>query len=65
MAGLGHPLARAQPSTAAPTFFEAYGQWMQSPMPTWEDVAWLRELWSGRLVVKVVQNVADAERLAR
>ena len=28
-----------------PTFFGAYGMWMQSPMPTWEDVAWLRGLW--------------------
>src|SRR3954453_19729924 len=32
----------ATPGDPAPTFFEAYGQWMASPMPTWEDVAWLR-----------------------
>ena len=38
----------ATPGDKAPTFFEAYGQWMQSPMPTWEDVAWLRELWAQR-----------------
>lgn len=28
---------------AAPTFFGAYGEWMQTPLPTWEDVAWMRE----------------------
>ncbi len=25
-----------------PTFFGAYGQWMQTPPPSWQDVAWLR-----------------------
>src|ERR1700736_5554316 len=30
-----------------PTFFSAYGEWMQTPPPTWEDVVWLRELWGG------------------
>jgi pre-mycofactocin synthase len=30
-----------------PTFFGAYGQWMGSAPPTWEDLAWLREQWGG------------------
>ena len=30
-----------------PTFFGAYGEWMQTPPPSWEDVAWLREQWGG------------------
>lgn len=30
-----------------PTFFEAYGRWMGTPPPTWEDIAWLREQWGG------------------
>src|SRR5262249_6401707 len=29
----------------APTFFRAYGQWAQTPPPSWVDVAWLRSLW--------------------
>ena len=29
----------------APTFFGAYGQWMVTPPPSWDDVAWLREQW--------------------
>jgi pre-mycofactocin synthase len=31
-----------------PTFFEAYGEWTQTPLLTWEDIAWLREQWGGR-----------------
>lgn len=52
----------ATPGDKAPTFFEAYGQWMQSPMPTWEDVAWLRELWGGPFMLKGVMRVDDARR---
>jgi pre-mycofactocin synthase len=47
---------------AAPTFFGAYGQWMQSPLPTWEDVAWLREQWGGPFMLKGVIRVDDAKR---
>jgi isopentenyl diphosphate isomerase/L-lactate dehydrogenase-like FMN-dependent dehydrogenase len=50
------------PAEPAPTFFEAYGQWMQSPMPSWEDVAWLRELWGGPFMLKGVMRVDDARR---
>jgi len=25
----------------------AYGEWMGTPPPTWDDIAWLRELWGG------------------
>ncbi len=35
----------AAPGQQPPTFFGAYGQWMGTPLPTWEDVAWLREQW--------------------
>ena len=31
----------------APTFFGAYGQWMGTAPPSWDDVAWLREQWGG------------------
>lgn len=30
-----------------PPFFAAYGEWMATPPPTWEDIGWLRELWGG------------------
>ncbi|HTR69057.1 MAG TPA: pre-mycofactocin synthase MftD [Mycobacteriales bacterium] len=50
--------AGAQP----PTFFGAYGDWMQSSPPTWEDVAWLREQWGGPFMLKGVMRVDDARR---
>ena len=46
----------------APTFFGAYGEWMFSPKPTWEDVSWLREQWGGPFMLKGVMRVDDAER---
>ncbi len=45
-----------------PTFFGAYGQWMQTPPPTWDDVAWLREEWGGPFMLKGVTRVDDAKR---
>ena len=46
----------------APTFFGAYGQWLASTPPTWEDVAWLREQWGGPFMLKGVTRVDDAKR---
>ena len=46
----------------APTFFGAYGQWMQSTPPSWEDVAWLREQWGGPFMLKGVTRIDDAKR---
>ena len=46
----------------APTFFGAYGTWMQTPRPTWDDLAWLREAWGGSLMVKGVWHPDDARR---
>src|SRR6201999_144533 len=53
MANLGEP---------APTFFGAYGEWMQTPPPSWEDVAWLREQWGGPFMLKGVSRLDDAKR---
>jgi len=47
---------------AGPTFFGAYGQWMSAPLPTWEDVRWLREQWGGPFMLKGVIRVDDAKR---
>jgi pre-mycofactocin synthase len=46
----------------APTFFGAYGQWMQTAPPSWEDVAWLRSQWDGPFMLKGVTRVDDAKR---
>ncbi|GAA4057223.1 pre-mycofactocin synthase MftD [Actinomadura miaoliensis] len=52
----------AEPGRAAPTFFGAYGEWMQTPPPSWEDVRWLREQWDGPFMLKGVCRVDDALR---
>jgi pre-mycofactocin synthase len=52
----------AKPGEAAPTFFGAYGEWMQTSLPTWDDVAWLREQWGGPFMLKGVTRVDDARR---
>jgi heme/flavin dehydrogenase (mycofactocin system) len=45
-----------------PTFFGAYGMWMQTPPPSWDDVAWLREQWDDPFMLKGVTRVDDARR---
>lgn len=48
-----------------PGFFEAYGQWMQTPPPTWDDLAWLRRQYTdGPFVLKGVMRPDDARRAA-
>ncbi len=46
----------------APAFFAAYGQWMQSALPTWDDVAWMREQWQGPFMLKGITRIDDARR---
>ena len=53
----------AQPGEKPPTFFGAYYEWMQSPLPDWDDVAWLRSNWDGPFMVKGVSRVDDAKRV--
>jgi (S)-mandelate dehydrogenase len=43
-------------STVIPTMFDATIQW--------DDITWIRQLWRGRLLLKGVLSVADAERAA-
>lgn len=45
-----------------PGFFEAYGTWMMTPPPTWDDVAWLRAQWDGPFMVKGVSRADEARR---
>jgi (S)-mandelate dehydrogenase len=35
-----------------------------APTITWDDIGWLRRIWPGKLLVKGVLSVADAERAA-
>ena len=45
-----------------PTFFGAYGEWMMTPPPSWDDVAWLRQQWDGPFMLKGVSRLDDARR---
>jgi pre-mycofactocin synthase len=47
---------------APPTFFGAYGEWMMTSPPTWDDLAWLREEWGGPFMLKGVTHPDDARR---
>jgi len=48
------------PGGQAPAFFSAYGEWMRTPPPTWDDLAWLREQWDRPLLIKGVTHPDDA-----
>ena len=52
----------ATAGSPSPGFFEAYGAWMQTPLPTWEDMAWLREQWGGPFMLKGILRVDQAKR---
>jgi pre-mycofactocin synthase len=52
----------APPGAPAPTFFGAYGEWMMTPPPTWDDLRWLRRQWDGPFMLKGVMRVDDARR---
>jgi heme/flavin dehydrogenase (mycofactocin system) len=47
---------------APATFFAAYGEWMQTPPPTWDDLRWLRQQWDGPFMLKGVMRLDDARR---
>jgi heme/flavin dehydrogenase (mycofactocin system) len=46
----------------AATFFGAYGEWMMTPPPSWDDLRWLREQWDGPFMLKGIARVDDARR---
>jgi pre-mycofactocin synthase len=52
----------AAPGEQAPTFFGAYGEWMGTPLPTWDDVKWLRDEWGGPFMIKGIMHPDDARR---
>jgi L-lactate dehydrogenase (cytochrome) len=46
----------------APTFFGAYGEWMMTEKPSWDDIAWVRQQWDGPFLIKGVTHPEDARR---
>jgi L-lactate dehydrogenase (cytochrome) len=63
----GGPPPLAVPNMAAgdqslPGFFSAYGEWMMTPLPSWDDIAWMRRQWDGPFMIKGVAHPEDARR---
>lgn len=54
----------AAPGGPPPGFFDAYGEWMMSTRPTWNDIAWVRERWDGPLMVNGITYPDDARAAA-
>ena len=52
-----------RPDGEVPTFFGAYGEWMMTGVPTWDDIAWLREQCNGPLMIKGVTHPDDARQV--
>jgi heme/flavin dehydrogenase (mycofactocin system) len=52
----------SEPGQPPPTFFGAYGGWMQTPPASWDDIKWMREEWGGHFMLKGVIRVDDAKR---
>jgi heme/flavin dehydrogenase (mycofactocin system) len=50
------------PGEDAPTFFQAYGEWMQTTPPSWDDIRWLVAEWDGPVMIKGIMRVDDAKR---
>jgi L-lactate dehydrogenase (cytochrome) len=55
-------LENAVPGARSPAAFKDWVDAQFDPSVTWDDVAWVRENWSGRLVVKGVLDADDARR---
>lgn len=43
-------------------FFDAYGVWMMTPPPSWDDISWLRDNWEGPFMIKGITRLDDARR---
>jgi pre-mycofactocin synthase len=57
----GGPPGLEVPNLGA-TFFGAYGEWITTPPPTWDDIAWMRSEWGGPFLVKGIMHPDDARR---
>ncbi len=57
-------LENAVPGASSPAEFRGWVDSQFDPSVTWEDIAWVREHWSGRLLVKGVLDAEDARRAA-
>jgi L-lactate dehydrogenase (cytochrome) len=57
-------LEKAVPGARSPAAFRDWVDEQFDPSVTWDDIAWARDRWPGRLVVKGVLDAEDARRAA-
>jgi L-lactate dehydrogenase (cytochrome) len=57
-------LEKAVPNARTPEAFKKWVDGQFDPSVTWDDIAWVRDQWPGRLVVKGVLDPEDARRAA-
>jgi L-lactate dehydrogenase (cytochrome) len=57
-------LEKAVPGAGTPTAFRDWVDSQFDPSVTWDDIAWIRENWDRRLVVKGILDPEDARRAA-
>jgi L-lactate dehydrogenase (cytochrome) len=55
-------LENAVPDASTPDAFKEWVDAQFDPSVTWDDIAWVREHWEGRLLVKGVLDATDARR---
>ena len=55
-------LEKVIPGARSPAAFREWVDGQFDPSVTWEDIAWVRQNWNGRLVVKGVLDPEDARR---
>jgi L-lactate dehydrogenase (cytochrome) len=55
-------LEKAVPDASVPQDFKNWVDSQFDPSVTWEDIAWVRDHWDGKLVVKGVLDPEDAKR---
>ena len=62
------PSAISPATSRAPTNVTALGTWIATQFDTtlnWKDVEWIRSIWPGKLILKGILDVEDAEDAAK
>lgn len=57
-------LEEAVPGASSPTQFKEWVDSQFDPSLTWDDIAWVREHWEGKIIVKGILDPDDARRAA-
>lgn len=64
--GRPHALGNVAPVLRGKTGVEDFFAWMREnfdPTVTWDDLAWVRERWTGPLIIKGILDPADAQQV--